>query len=70
MTYQYLTTLKNNHIAIQILNADNFAINQSFNELKFPKSAKFYLDDFINQKSNYLIKSFVDAQWMNKYASN
>jgi hypothetical protein len=91
MTYQYLTTLKNNHTALQILNADNFAmivsffdfafkskqtqslkeseiiaklddylyaLNQSFDEPKFPKSAKSYLDDFTNQKSNYLRKYY------------
>jgi len=91
MTYQYLTTLKNNHTALQILNADNFAmivsffdyafksnqiqslkeseiisklddylyaLNQSFDEAKFPKTAKSYLDDFTNQKSHYLRKYY------------
>ena len=91
MTYEYLQNLKNNHTALQLLNADNFAmivgffayafksnqiqtlkesemltqlddylyaINQSFDEPKFPKMSKAYLDDFSHQNSGYLRKYY------------
>ena len=91
MNYEYLQNLKLNHLAIQLLNADNFAmiagffyhafkssatqslneseiltklddylyaINEGYEEPKFPKSAKSYLDDFTNQNSSYLRKYY------------
>lgn len=91
MTYEYLQNLKNNHTALQLLNADNFAmivgffayafksnqiqtlkesemltqlddylyaLNQSFDEPKFPKMSKAYLDDFSHQNSGYLRKYY------------
>jgi len=52
MTYEYLITLKNNHTALQILNADNFAMIVSFfdylimlsnqTKLKHSKSRRLY----------------------------
>jgi hypothetical protein len=91
MTYDYLQNLKNNHLSIQLLNANNFsmivgffhhafkskktqslketeilnllddylyAINEAYEEPKFPKLAKDYLDDFVSQDSNYLRKYY------------
>lgn len=91
MTYEYLQNLKNNHTALQLLNADNFAmivgffdyafksnqiqtlkeseivtqlddylyaLNQTFDEPKFPKTSKAYLDDFSHQNSGYLRKYY------------
>ena len=91
MNYEYLQSLKSNHLAIQLLNADNFAmiagffnhafkstgsqslkeseiltklddylyaINEGYEEPKFPKSAKSYLDDFTHQNSSYLRKYY------------
>ena len=91
MTYQYLENLKSNHLAMQLLNANNFAmiagffnyafkasqnqtlkeseiltmlddylynINEGYEEPKFPKKAKSYLDDFTHQNSSYLRKYY------------
>ncbi|MDQ7047860.1 MAG: DUF3375 domain-containing protein [Sulfurovum sp.] len=91
MTYDYLENLKKNHLAIQLLNANNFsmivaffyeafkskkrqtlketeilnllddyiyAINEGYEEPKFPKTAKAYLDDFTQESSNYLRKYY------------
>jgi len=91
MTYDYLKSLKSNHLAIQLLNADNFAmitgffhytfkatssqvlkesevlskfddylylLNEGYDEPKFPKTAKSYLDDFSHQNSSYLRKYY------------
>jgi hypothetical protein len=91
MTYDYLENLKKNHLAIQVLNANNFsmivaffyeafkskkrqtlketeilnalddyiyAINEGYEEPKFPKTPKAYLDDFTHESSNYLRKYY------------
>ncbi|CAA6818467.1 MAG: Unknown protein, partial [uncultured Sulfurovum sp.] len=91
MNYEYLQNLKSNHLAIQLLNADNFAmitgffhyvfnstagqalreseilsrlddylytLNEGYEEPKFPKTAKSYLDDFTHQNSSYLRKYY------------
>ncbi len=91
MTYDYLKNLKSNHSALQLLNADNFAmiagffyhafkstqtqalmeseiltklddylyaINQGYEEVKYPKKAKEYLDDFTHQRNGYLRKYY------------
>ncbi|NEW60433.1 DUF3375 domain-containing protein [Sulfurovum sp. bin170] len=91
MTYEQLKYQKTNHKALQLLNADNFAmivaffhhsfrstqtqtlkeseiltklddflynLNQGYDEPKYPKTAKSYLDDFTNQKSSYLRKYY------------
>lgn len=91
MTYDYLKNLKNNHIAIQLINADNFPmiagffyhafkstqtqslnestilikldnylylLNQGYEEIKYPKKAKEYLDDFSHQSKGYLRKYY------------
>jgi hypothetical protein len=91
MTYDYLKNLKSNHSALQLLNADNFAmiagffyhafkstqtqvlleskiltklddylyaINQGYEESKYPKKAKEYLDDFSHQRNGYLRKYY------------
>jgi len=91
MNYEYLQNIKSNHLAIQLINADNFAmitgffhhafkstesqalkeseiltklddylysINEAYDEPKFPKTAKSYLDDFTHQNSSYLRKYY------------
>ncbi len=91
MTYEYLKNIKNNHTAIQLLNADNFPmivgffhhafkstqtqslnettilsklddylylLNQGYEEIKYPKKAKEYLDDFSHQNRGYLRKYY------------
>lgn len=91
MTYEYLENLKGNHLALQLLNASNFAmitgffdhafkstqsqalkeseiltklddylygLNEGYDEPKFPKTAKSYLDDFTHQNSSYLRKYY------------
>lgn len=91
VTYDYLKNLKNNHTAIQLINADNFPmiagffyhafkstqtqslnestiltklddylylLNQGYEEIKYPKKAKDYLDDFSHQNRGYLRKYY------------
>ena len=91
MNYEYLQNLKSNHLAIQLLNADNFSmivgffyhafkstgtqalaeseilvklddylylLNEGEEEVKFPKTAKAYLDDFTHQNRSYLRKYY------------
>jgi len=91
MTYEYLENIKSNHLAIQLINANNFAmitgflnfafksreahtlkesdvltmlddylynLNEGYDEPRFPKTSKSYLNDFTLESSSYLRKYY------------